>query len=109
METTDADIYFEVKSTSPESVVHQVRTGLGQVLHYMWRDTDATSRSIRGHLVVEGPWGEHNESLRDFLGSCLVRLTWSQDIPSMEASDLEALPVVQATNATQSGYQEQKT
>ena len=91
VEATDADIYFEVKSTSPESVVHQVRTGLGQVLHYMWMDTEATPRTIRGHLVVEGPWADQNESLRDFLESCLIRLTWSQEIPSMGISDLEAL------------------
>ena len=91
VEAADADIYFEVKSTSPESVVHQVRTGLGQVLHYMWMDSDATPRIIRGHLVVEGPWADQNESLRDFLESCLVRLTWSQDIPAMGTSDLEAL------------------
>ena len=91
VEATDADIYFEVKSTSPESIVHQVRTGLGQVLHYMWMDTDSTSRTIRAHLVVEGPWTDQNELLRNFLESCLVRLTWSQDIPSMQASDLEAL------------------
>ena len=91
VELTDADIYFEVKSTSPESVVHQVRTGLGQVLHYIWTDSNADSRTIRGHLVVEGPWADQNESLRDFLESCLVRLTWSRDIPSMGISDLEAL------------------
>ena len=91
VEVTDADIYFEVKSTSPESVVHQVRTGLGQILHYMWMDSDSTKRTIRGHLVVEGPWTEQNESLRDFLESCLVRLTWSQDIPLLENSDLAAL------------------
>ena len=91
VEATDADIYFEVKSTSPDSVVQQVRTGLGQVLHYMWMDTDAASRTIRGHLVVEGPWADQNESIRDFLESCLIRLTWSQDIPSMKISDLEAL------------------
>ena len=91
VESDDADIYFEVKATSPGSVVHQVRTGLGQVLHYMWMDKDITPRTIRGHLVVEGPWADQNESLRDFLESCLVRLTWSEDIPSMEISDLEAL------------------
>ena len=91
VEATDADIYFEVKSTSPESVVHQVRTGLGQVLHYIWMDTNAASRPIRGHLVVEGPWADQNESLRDFLESWLIRLTWSRDIPSMEVTDLDAL------------------
>ena len=93
VEAGEADIYFEVKSTSAESVVHQVRTGLGQVLHYIWMDADAASRTIRGHLVVEGPWADQNESLRDFLESCLVRLTWSRDIPLMEVSDLEPLRV----------------
>ena len=34
-EANDADIYFEVKSASAETVVHQARTGLGQVLHYI--------------------------------------------------------------------------
>ena len=101
VEATDADIYFEVKSTSPESVVHQVRTGLGQVLHYMWMDTHATPRTIRGHLVVEGPWADQDESLRDFLESYLVRLTWSQDIPSMEIGDLETL---RACNEGQSSH-----
>ena len=42
---------------APESLVHQVRTGLGQILHYMWMDSGATPRIIHGHLVVEGPWG----------------------------------------------------
>ncbi len=91
VEAADADIYFEVKSASPDSVVHQVRAGLGQVLHYIWMDSDSASRTIGGHLVVEGPWADENESLRAFLESCLVRLTWSQDIPSMEASDLDPL------------------
>ena len=91
VEFTDADVYFEVKSTSPETVVRQVRTGLGQVLYYMWMDNDAASRGIRGHLVVEGPWTAQDELLREFLESCLVRLTWSQDIPSMEISHLETL------------------
>ena len=103
VEATDADIYFEVKSTSPESVVHQVRTGLGQVLHYMWMDTDAASRTIRGHLVVEGPWADQNESLRDFLESCLIRLTWSEDIPSMEISDLEALTACDGGQSSHTG------
>ena len=88
VEANDADIYFEVKSTSPESVVHQVRTGVGQVLHYIWMDAESNPRTIRGHLVVEGPWAEQNESLRDFLESCLVRLTWCRDIPTLEAKDL---------------------
>lgn len=102
VEATDADIYFEVKSTSPESVVHQVRTGLGQVLHYMWMDSNATPRKIRGHLVVEGPWANQNESLRDFLGSCLIRLTWSQDIPSMDIRDLEVLPACDGEQSSHS-------
>ncbi len=91
VEVADADIYFEVKSTIPESVDQQVRTGLGQVLHYMWMDSDDPKQTIRGHLVVEGPWVEQNESLRDFLESCLIRLTWNRDIPSLEVNDLEAL------------------
>ena len=78
-----------------------MRTGLGQILHYMWMHSGATPRIIHGHLVVEGPWADQNESLRDFLESCLVRLTWSQDIPSMEISDLEAL---RAYNEGQSGH-----
>ena len=90
VEATDGDIYFEVKSTAPESVVHQVRMGLGQVLHYIWMDADTSPRAIRGHLVVEGPWADENESLRDFLQSCLVRLTWSRDISSLEISDINA-------------------
>ena len=90
VEAGDADIYFEVKSASPESVVHQVRTGLGQVLHYMWMDADSSPRTIRGHLVVEGPWVPQNESLQDFLESRLVRLTWSRDISSLEISDVNS-------------------
>lgn len=91
VEVADADIYFEVKSSSPDSVNQQVRTGLGQVLYYMWMDTIDSTQTIRGHLVVEGPWVEQNETLRDFLESCLIRLTWSCDIPSLEVSDLAAL------------------
>ena len=91
VEFEDADIYFEVKATSSESLVHQVRTGMGQVLHYMWMDKDATPRTIRGHLVVQGPWTDQNESLRAFLESYLIRLTWSQDISSLGVSDLRSL------------------
>ena len=87
-EDCDTDIYFEVKSTAPESVVRQVRTGLGQLLYYMWMDSESITRRIRGHLVVEGPWADQNESLRDFLESHMIRLTWSQDIPSMQNGDL---------------------
>ena len=82
------DVYFEVKSTSPESVVHQLRLALGQVLHYIWMDTDNVARTIQGHLVIEGPWASRDESLRAFLISNSVRLTWSQDIPSLKISDL---------------------
>ena len=82
------DVYFEVKSTSQESIVHQARLGLGQVLHYIWMDSGASPRTIRGHLVVEGPWNISDESLRIFLMSNSVRLTWSQDISSLEISDL---------------------
>lgn len=82
------DVYFEVKSTSPESVVHQARLGLGQVLHYIWMDSEDAPRRIRGHLVVEGPWNISDESLRTFLMSNSVRLTWSQEISSLEISDL---------------------
>ena len=90
VEIGDVDVYFEVKSASSESVVHQVRTGLGQVLHYMWMDADISPRTIRGHLVVEGPWVPQNESLRDFLESFLVRLTWSREVSSLEISDVDA-------------------
>ncbi len=82
------DIYFEVKSTSPESIVHQARLGLGQVLHYIWMDSEAAPRTIRGHLVIEGPWKSGDESLRTFLTSNSVRLTWSRDISSLRISDL---------------------
>ena len=82
------DVYFEVKSTSPESVVHQIRLALGQVLHYIWMDSEENSKIIRGHIVIEGPWNTDQESLRTFLDSNSIRLTWSQDISSMQIGDL---------------------
>ena len=82
------DIYFEVKSASPESVVHQVRLALGQVLHYIWMDSDEGSRTIRGHIVVEGPWNTGDESLREFLGTSSVQLTWSRDIYLLEIAEI---------------------
>ena len=82
------DVYFEVKSTSPESIVHQVRLAFGQVLHYIWMDSNDNPRAISGHLVIEGPWNESDESLRTFLISNSVRLTWSQEISSLRISDL---------------------
>ena len=82
------DVYFEVKSTSQESVVHQVRLALGQVLHYMWMDSDSVSRIIRSHLVIEGPWTTRDERLRKFLLANSVRLTWSRDIPLLNITDL---------------------
>ena len=88
VETDKFDVYFEVKSTSPESVVHQVRLALGQILHYIWMDSRANPRTIRGHLVVEGLWNAGDESLRTFLKSSSIRLTWSQDISSLQISDL---------------------
>ena len=88
VETDKFDVYFEVKSTSPESVVHQVRLAFGQVLHYIWMDSGDAPRTIRGHVVIEGPWNTSDESLRTFLMSNSVRLTWSQEISSLEISDL---------------------
>ena len=85
------DVYFEVKSTSPESIAHQVRLGFGQVLHYIWMDSNDSPPTIRGHLVIEGPWNTGDESLRTFVMSNSVRLTWSQDIASLEISDLGIL------------------
>ena len=88
VESDNCDVYFEVKSTSSESVVHQARLALGQVLHYIWMDSDETPKTIHGHLVIEGPWNPSHESLRTFLKLNSVRLTWSQDIPSLRISDL---------------------
>ena len=88
VEKDNLDIYFEVKSTSPESIVHQVRLAFGQVLHYIWMDSDDNPRTIRGHLVIEGPWHTSDESLRTFLMSNSIRLTWSRDVPSLEINDL---------------------
>ena len=85
---TKFDFYFEVKSASPESIVHQVRLGFGQVLHYIWMDSNDSPPTIRGHLVIEGPWNTSDESLRNFLMSNSIRLTWSQEISSLELSDL---------------------
>lgn len=88
VEAESFDIYFEVKSCSSETVVHQIRTGLGQVLHYMWMDNDIDQRALRGHLVVEGPWGSSNEDLRRFVETYSIRLTWSEDIPTLTQNDL---------------------
>ena len=88
VETDKFDFYFEVKSASPESIVHQVRLGFGQVLHYIWMDSNDSPPTIRGHLVIEGPWNTSDESLRNFLMSNSIRLTWSQEIPSLGLSDL---------------------
>ena len=87
LERDKFDVYFEVKSTSPESVVHQVRLAFGQVLHYIWMDSNDNPRTIRGHLIIEGPWNIGDESLRTFLMSNSVRLTWSHEISSLEIND----------------------
>ena len=87
VEAADADIYFEVKSATRESVAHQVRTGLGQVLHYIWIDSESVPKALHGHLVVEGPWRTQDESLRVFVRSCSVGLTWSSEIDSLEVDD----------------------
>ena len=88
VEKDNFDIYFEVKSTSPESIVHQVRLAFGQVLHYIWMDSNDNPRTMRGHLVIEGPWNTNDESLRTFLTSNSVHLTWSQDVHSLEIDNL---------------------
>ena len=88
VEKDNFDIYFEVKSTSPESIVHQVRLAFGQVLHYIWMDSNDNPRAMRGHLVIEGPWNTNDESLRTFLTSNSVHLTWSQDVHSLEINNL---------------------
>ena len=88
VERDNFDVYIEIKSASAESVVHQVRLALGQVLHYIWLDSYGGSRPIHGHVVVEGPWDFRHESLRTFLETNSVRLTWSQDIMSLKISDL---------------------
>ena len=91
VETEGVDLYFEVKSTTQESVAHQVRTGLGQVLHYMWTDAESSSRVIHGHLVVEGPWRPQDESLRAFVSSHAIGLTWSSQLSSLAVGDLDLM------------------
>ena len=81
------DVYFEVKSATADTVTHQVRTGLGQILHYLWLDSDKTPRPITGHLVVQGPWMSRHEELCHFVGSCSIRLTWSNEIESLQIED----------------------
>ena len=88
VENDEFDVYFEVKSTTEGSLVHQLRLGLGQVLHYIWMDSGRAPRKIRGHLVIEGPWTTSDEKLREFLTANSVRLTWSQDIPRLNITDL---------------------
>ena len=78
------DAYFEIKSASEGSVAHQVRTGLGQLLHYMWLDGANSSANLVGHLIVEGPWQEKNVSLREFAQSLAIQLIWAEEIPSFE-------------------------
>ena len=87
VETAAADIYFEVKSATRESVAHQIRTGLGQVLHYIWIDSESVPKALHGHLVVEGPWRAQDESLRVFVRSCSIGLTWSSEIESLDIDD----------------------
>ena len=87
IESDDADIYFEVKSATRESVAHQVRMGLGQVLHYIWIDSESVPKALHGHLVVEGPWRSQDESLRVFVRSCSIGLTWSSEIDSLDIDD----------------------
>ena len=82
------DVYFEVKSALPESVIHQARLALGQVLHYIWMDSEGGPRAIHGHIIIEGPWNSGHEALRTFLATKSVRLTWSREISSLEISDL---------------------
>ena len=57
------------------------------MLHYIWMDSEDAPRTIRGHLVIEGPWNMSDESLRIFLMSNSVRLTWSREISSLEISN----------------------
>ena len=91
VECDAVDIYFEVKSCTSDTVTHQVRTGLGQVLHYMWMDGENNPRTINGHLVVQGPWSGHYEELKSFVESCSIRLTWSDEIPSLTVGDLDPI------------------
>ena len=88
VETDHTDIYFEVKSTTRESVISQTRTGLGQVLYYIWIDSESISKVIRGHLVVEGPWEPQDEALKAFAEEYSTGLTWSSEIDSLVIADL---------------------
>ena len=88
IETDDTDIYFEVKSADRESVVRQTRAGLGQVLYYIWIDSELIDKEVRGYLVVEGPWDPRDEELTEFVGQYVEGLTWSNEIESLDTSDL---------------------
>ena len=88
IETDNADIYFEVKSAIRESVISQTRTGLGQILYYIWIDSESVPDDILGHLIIEGPWEPQDEALRDFVGEYSIRLTWSSEIDSLRIADL---------------------
>lgn len=88
VDTHDMEVYYEIKSTFQDSIVSQIRLGLGQVLHYLWMDAEASPRVRRGHLIVEGPWSDDDESLKEFVRSVSVGLTWGNELDSAEAADL---------------------
>jgi len=80
------DIYFEVKSASEDSFVHQMRLGVGQLMHYIWKDRQTSSRPIRGFLVIED--APVPEGFKDFVNSVPFDICLSSEISTMQLDQI---------------------
>jgi len=80
------DVYFEVKSASQDTFVHQMRLGVGQLLHYIWKDHKTTSRPIRGFLVIEDV--SAREGFKDFVHSVPFDICLSSDISDLQIDQI---------------------
>ena len=81
----EVDIYFEVKSASHESFSHQLRLGVGQLLHYLWTDKDVNPRPVHGWLVIDD--NDAPESYEEFLKSIPLGICWRSGIPNLSIEE----------------------
>lgn len=87
VEAEHGDLYFEVKSATPETLQRQMRQGVGQLLHYMWLDKKQAKKPIWGCLVVEDVLGRPMD-IREFVQSVSLGFIWSGEINELMVQDL---------------------
>ena len=80
-------VYFEVKSSQPENMLHQTMLGVGQLDFYKWLDINNGLKGIERHLVLEDR-AKRRDAIPKFVRAQGIGFTWSTGLDCLNIGDL---------------------